>query len=95
MIPMSEEQKVLTKEIAAKFIKGDRLNLTRFTTIENDAAKMLSKHKGALKLNGLTELGDAAATSGEFHSFWDDQSAPVVATYDSIEALVDDGWIND
>lgn len=36
-----------------------------------------------------------AAPSGEFNSFWDDQSAPVVATYDSMEAHVDDGWVLD
>lgn len=25
-------------------------------------------------------------------AFWDDAAAPVIANYDSIEALVDDGW---
>lgn len=30
--------------------------------------------------------------SPEINSFWNDPSAPVLASYDSIEALVDDGW---
>ncbi len=28
----------------------------------------------------------------KFTSFWDDTSAHIIASYDSIEALVDDGW---
>lgn len=36
-----------------------------------------------------------AAPSGEFNSFWDEKSAPVIAIYASVEALVDDGWVLD
>ena len=52
---------VLTKEIAEKYAGG---NLESFTTIEDEAAEILSKHnEGWLYLAGLTELSDAAAES--------------------------------
>ena len=33
--------------------------------------------------------------SPEHNGFWDDTSARIIARYDSIEAVVDDGWILD
>jgi hypothetical protein len=52
----------LTKEIAAHFFKDpDSVNLSKFTSIEDAAAKSLVKFEGGLRLNGLTTLSDRAA----------------------------------
>lgn len=60
---MSEEQKVLTKEIAEELIKDDNaVNLECFTSIEDDAAQVLSKFQGRqLYLEGLENLTVASA----------------------------------
>ena len=63
------EKKVITKEIAEKFL-ADPIpldSLTEFSSIEDTAAESLSKHEGYLQLNGLTELSDAAAESLSKH----------------------------
>jgi hypothetical protein len=53
---------VLTKAIAEKFLKDeDSVDLTGFTSIEDDAAKALAQHKRELWLSGLKSLSDAAA----------------------------------
>ena len=60
---MSEE-KVLTKEIAEQFLADAKsVELSLFTTIEDAAAENLSKYKGRLYLNGLSEISDSAADS--------------------------------
>ena len=57
-----DKNKILTKEIAEKFLKDNSsVNLENFTSIEDDAAAVLNKHKGWLDLKGLTSLSDAAA----------------------------------
>ena len=56
------DKKVLTKEIAEKFLADeDSVDLTKFTTIEDEAAKSLGKHQGDLPLDGIKELSDEAA----------------------------------
>ena len=78
---MSEEQKVLTKEIAEEFIKEDSLTvLEEFTEITDDAAEILSKFEGDLFLGGLTALSDAAAESLAKH--------PNLAVNEDVEALI-------
>jgi hypothetical protein len=56
------DKKVLTKEIAEKFLADEEsVDLSEFTAIEDEAAKSLSKHKGDLWLEGIEELSDEAA----------------------------------
>jgi len=65
---MSDE-KVLTKEIAEQFSadEGD-MELSEFTAIEDEAAECLvGMHCGALELDGLTSISDAAALSLSKH----------------------------
>lgn len=65
---MSDEQ-VLTKEIAEQFLADeDSVDLSEFTTIDDDAAEVLSKYEPAnswdrLKLYGLRTLSDESARS--------------------------------
>ena len=56
---------MLTKEIAEqRILVGEyHVDLSEFTSIEDDAAESLSKLQGGLSLNGLTEITDAAAES--------------------------------
>jgi hypothetical protein len=55
--------KILTREIAEKFLKdNDSVDLEKFTSLEDDAAKVLAEHKGSLRLNGITTLSKAAAS---------------------------------
>jgi hypothetical protein len=55
--------KILTREIAEKFLKdNDSVDLEKFTSLEDDAAKVLAEHKGSLRLNGITTLAKAAAS---------------------------------
>jgi hypothetical protein len=54
---MSEEQKVLTKEVAEQYIKDSRSsNLNEFTSVEPAAAEVLSKKAGYLDLSGLRNI---------------------------------------
>jgi hypothetical protein len=56
-------QKILIREIAEKFLKdNDSVDLEKFTSLEDDAAKVLAEHKGSLGLNGMTTLSKAAAS---------------------------------
>jgi len=62
------EAKVLTAEIAERFLKdNDSVSLIEFTTIEDYAACVLARHKGEIWLNGLKSLSDAAARSLSEH----------------------------
>jgi hypothetical protein len=47
--------------------KGDRYELGGLTSLSNEAAEILSRHKGELWLNGLKSLSDAAAESLSRH----------------------------
>ena len=54
--------KVLTKEIAEKFLEdSESVDLYHFTHIDDAAAESLSNYEGDLNLCGLTELNDVAA----------------------------------
>ena len=54
--------KILTKQIAERFLKDeDSVDLQRFTSIEDAAAQALAHYEGTLSLNGLKKLSDAAA----------------------------------
>ena len=56
--------KVLTKEIADEWIADeDSHDLSEFEAIDGAAAESLSKYKGELGLQGLTDLNDSAAES--------------------------------
>lgn len=56
------KDKVITKDIAEKFLRGQEVeNLCSFTLIEDTAAEALAKHEGGLWLNGLTSLSERAA----------------------------------
>ena len=58
---MSDE-KVLTKEIAEQFLADPySVDVEEFTTIEDDAAEVLSECDWPLNLYGLIDLSDAAA----------------------------------
>ena len=68
--------KILTKQIAAKFLKKPvSVDLRQFTSIEDTAAKALALHKGKLHLFGLTSLSDAASKALASHQghimLWD------------------------
>jgi len=54
--------KILTREIAEKFLKDNAsVDLDKFTDIEEMAAEVIAQHKGKLCLNGLKTLNDAVA----------------------------------
>jgi hypothetical protein len=54
--------KVLTKAIAEKFLKNkNSVDLSEFTSIDDNAAQALARHKGYLDLSSLTSLSDTAA----------------------------------
>ena len=61
------EQKILAKGVASTWLAcrddEESVDFSSFTGIEEEAADVLSKHKGELNLNGLTELSDAVAES--------------------------------
>ncbi len=62
------KQKLLTKEIAEHFIKDSgSVDLSTFTSIEDEAAKVLAQHKGGLDLHGLKQLSDLAALALSKH----------------------------
>lgn len=79
---MSEEQKVLTKEIAEELIKDDNaINLEHFTSIEDEAAQILARFQGRqLYLEGLETLTVASAKAlSEFPGhlrFWSLEDLP-------------------
>lgn len=54
---------VLTKEFAQDFLDGKLSSLDHFTSIEDDAAEILSNAEGALYLASLTTLSDSVAES--------------------------------
>lgn len=59
---MSKEEKILTKEIAEKFVADpESVRLDDFTSLDDDAARALARYKGWLKLDSLTTLSDEAA----------------------------------
>ena len=56
------ETKILTKEIAEEFLKGQKVEtLSSFTLIADAAAEALAQHGGDLWLTGLTSLSERAA----------------------------------
>lgn len=58
------KQKILTREIADKFLKNNAsVDLEKFTSIEDDAAKVLAEHNGSLGLRSLKKLSNEAAQS--------------------------------
>ena len=57
--------------VAEKFIqRKDSVYLEEFSSIDDAAAEILSKHEGWLGLEGLNELSDAAAESLAKHKNW-------------------------
>lgn len=64
-LSQKEEAKILTAEIAEQFLKNsDAVALSKFTTIEEEAAPVLARYKGRrLNLMGLTSLSDTAANA--------------------------------
>jgi len=59
---MSQEPKVLTKEIAEQLLEDPAgVDLSIFTKSEDAAAQALAGHGRPLELNGLTMLSDGAA----------------------------------
>jgi hypothetical protein len=57
-----ESHKVLTKEIAEQFLADeDSVDLSEFTTIEDEAAEVLASSQNKLNLFGLLSLSDQAA----------------------------------
>lgn len=69
------EAKVLTAEIAERFLKdNDSVDLSHFTSIKDNAAQILANHNEELELNGLVILSATAAKAlaqhkGDFLSF--------------------------
>ena len=60
--------KILTNKIAEQFLTDpEEVELDEFTSIEDEAAKLLSKFKGDLELFEITKLSDAAAESLSKH----------------------------
>jgi hypothetical protein len=58
-------EKILTKKIAERLLadcgSADSLYLDEFTNIEDDAAEVLTQHKGDLFLNGLRDMSVGVA----------------------------------
>ena len=52
---------ILTLEIAQKFLKGGRVSLGDYTSIDEAAAQALAQQEGPFYLRNLTSLSDAAA----------------------------------
>ena len=60
--------KLLTKEIAEHFIQDNgSVDLSTFTSIQDEAAKVLAQHKRRLDLHGLKQLSDSAAQALSNH----------------------------
>lgn len=56
-------QKILIREIAEKFLKDGEAHLNslaEFTSMEDDVATALTKHKGSLGLHGISTLSKVA-----------------------------------
>lgn len=94
-------RKTITKEIAEKYLKDSRsvwctsprVDLSIFTDLDDEAAKVLGKSKGDLKL-GVTTLSDASAKA--FASFPHKLGLPFLRTLSdgaakSLEKLDGDG----
>ena len=70
-----KDKHLLTAEIATRFLRTEE-DLDRFKMIEDEAAKIISKYKDDLLLDGLKSLSDVAAESlskhkGGYLSFMD------------------------
>ena len=64
---MSDE-KVLTKEIAEKFMEDDdSVDLSEFTAIEDQAAEVLSNYEEDLDLSQLLSISDVSTESLRSH----------------------------
>ena len=62
---------VLTLQIATQFLQDDStFDLNVFSSVEADALKLLAARRGALSLNGVTQLSDAMARILSFHDGW-------------------------
>jgi hypothetical protein len=60
--------KILTKQVAEEFIKGSgKVDLSTYTSIEDDAAEVLALHKRRLDLHGLKTLSDSSALALSKH----------------------------
>lgn len=60
--------KILTKQVAERFIKDSgKVDLSTYTSIEDDAAEVLALHKRRLDLHGLKTLSDSAALALSKH----------------------------
>lgn len=64
--------KVITNAVAEKWLKdSESVDLSTFQQLDDDAARVLAKHKNSLNLNGLTQLSDTAAKAlGAFKGYW-------------------------
>jgi hypothetical protein len=59
---------ILTLEIAEKLLKDDQsLDIAKFTTLEDAAAKVLAKYEGTLWLSEIKSVSDAAAAALSEH----------------------------
>jgi hypothetical protein len=60
--------KLLTKQVAEQFIEDcGKFDLSTYTSIQDDAAKVLALHKRRLDLHGLKTLSDSAALALSKH----------------------------
>ena len=52
--------KILTKEIAEQFLKDEEsVDLSEYTSLEDEAAQLLAKHEGELDLSGLLNVSES------------------------------------
>jgi hypothetical protein len=66
--PKFPTPKTIDVTFAERFLENpDSYDLSKATSITDEAAESLSKHQGYLSLSGLTELSDAAAESLSKH----------------------------
>jgi hypothetical protein len=81
-----ENAKTLTKTLAGQFMKDDEsLTLYEFTSIDDDAAEVLSKYRGSLDLRGLVSLTTKAADALSTHK--GDGGDNVALCLDSLENI--------
>lgn len=55
--------KLLSKEIAEKFLMTEDIALHEYTSVEDSAAESLSKHRGGLSIDTSFEMSDTARES--------------------------------
>ena len=88
-------KKILTKEIAQRYLEEEDIDLEGFATIKDAAASLFAKYNGHLDLRGLETLSDSAAAALANHKGRLRLDGLTTLSDAAVAALArHDGWIN-